>query len=102
MCVACPQFSCQNMGAVQMTALWVEENQFFSLSSFCSLLTFQQTEPFLLSFKYNSTMESVEIEVEVVKVWMLSLYGVKIRRAWGSSWLYKQLYSNLVQALNIE
>ena len=61
-----------------------------------------QVEPFLVSFSYSSTEESVQIEIEVLKMWLLSIYGVRVRRTAGSTWLFKQLYSSLVKAIRIE
>lgn len=61
-----------------------------------------QIDTFVVSFTYNSTLESVTMEIEVVKIWLLSVYGVKLRRVSGSTWLYKQLYTNIIQAMKIE
>lgn len=61
-----------------------------------------QVDPFLVSFNYSSTTESVQMEIEIVKIWLLSIYGVRLRRISGSTWLFKQLYSNVVSTLNIE
>lgn len=61
-----------------------------------------QVDDYVVSFTYNSTMETVTVSVEVVKLWLLSMHGLKFRRVSGSGWLYKQLYSRIVHALKIE
>jgi hypothetical protein len=60
-----------------------------------------QVNDYMVSFTYNSTMETVTVSIEVVKVWLLSLHGVKFKRVTGSGWLYKQLYTRIVDALKI-
>lgn len=61
-----------------------------------------QVEDFLIACTYNSSYERVEIEIEVVKVWLLNTHGIQLRRKAGSTWLYKQLYSSIVNALILD
>lgn len=70
--------------------------------SLTQLLSLFQIDTYVIVFTYNSTLESVTMEIEVVKIWLLSIYGVKLRRVSGSTWLYKQLYSNIIQPMKIE
>jgi hypothetical protein len=61
-----------------------------------------QLDDFLLACTYNSSYERVEIEIEIVRVWLLNTHGIQLRRKSGSTWLYKQLYSSIVNALILD
>lgn len=61
-----------------------------------------QVGKFLIAVAYSSSHERVEIEIEIVKVWLLSTHGIQMRRKSGSTWLYKQLYSSIANALSVD
>eukprot|EP00121_Abeoforma_whisleri_P002587 Awhi_evm1s2327 len=58
-------------------------------------MSYQQMNGFCWVVKHQSTEEEVEFEIEIVKVFLLSVYGVRMKRVHGSSWLYKQLHTNI-------
>lgn len=60
-----------------------------------------QVDDYTIACTYNSSYERVEIELEIVKLWLLSAHGIQLRRKAGSTWLYKQLYSSIVNALSL-
>eukprot|EP00122_Pirum_gemmata_P006216 Pgem_evm1s5676 len=62
-------------------------------------LFYVKIDDFTLSCIYNSSKENVEIELEIVKVWLMGSYGIRIRRVSGSTWLYKQIYDKITATL---
>eukprot|EP01135_Chromosphaera_perkinsii_P007374 Nk52_evm22s805 gene=Nk52_evmTU22s805 len=64
-------------------------------------LKYRHTEPFLIHVLYENqvSLERVEFSVEIVKVWLLSMYGIQLHRISGDSWLYKELYSKISKAI---
>lgn len=45
--------------------------------------------------------DTVEFEVEVCKVWLLKLHGVRIKRLSGNPFIFKGIYSDFVSALQL-
>eukprot|EP00123_Amoebidium_parasiticum_P018271 comp24155_c1_seq1/m.43995 comp24155_c1_seq1/g.43995 ORF comp24155_c1_seq1/g.43995 comp24155_c1_seq1/m.43995 type:complete len:704 (-) comp24155_c1_seq1:186-2297(-) len=63
---------------------------------------FVQTDRYTVTCIHNSSYERVEIEIEVVKVWLLNMVGVRLKRVAGSTWLYKQIYTKIVGSLQVQ
>jgi serine/threonine protein kinase len=51
--------------------------------------------------KQGNTDDDVEFEIEVCKIWLLKLHGVRIKRLGGSAFVFKDVYSKIVENLNI-
>ncbi|TPX60237.1 hypothetical protein PhCBS80983_g01904 [Powellomyces hirtus] len=45
--------------------------------------------------------DNLEFEVEVCKVWLLKIHGVRIKRLSGNPFLFKEVYSDLVSSLEL-
>ncbi|KAG5459516.1 MAG: hypothetical protein BJ554DRAFT_71 [Olpidium bornovanus] len=45
--------------------------------------------------------DDVVFEVEVCKLWLLKLHGIRIKRKWGSVFLYKEIYSMLIERIHL-
>ncbi|KAJ3177047.1 Map microtubule affinity-regulating kinase [Gaertneriomyces sp. JEL0708] len=60
-------------------------------------------EYYMLHCKLSSPNpdDSVEFEVEVCKVWLLKLHGVRIKRLSGSAFVFRDVYAELISSLNL-
>ncbi|KAJ3100257.1 Map microtubule affinity-regulating kinase [Phlyctochytrium planicorne] len=44
---------------------------------------------------------NVEFEIEVCKIWLLKVHGIRMKRLTGSAFVFKDLYTSIVDELNI-
>lgn len=49
----------------------------------------------------GATNQPVRFEIQIVKLTLLRLHGIKFRRLLGHSWIYKDLCSQILQRLNL-
>ncbi|KJE96246.1 CAMK/CAMKL protein kinase, variant [Capsaspora owczarzaki ATCC 30864] len=64
-------------------------------------LPFEKVDSWVLLCTYHSAQnEQVVFEIEICKVWLLSLYGISIKRMSGSLWVYKELYNQISNQLD--
>ncbi|KAI8607467.1 hypothetical protein BC830DRAFT_1053524, partial [Chytriomyces sp. MP71] len=56
---------------------------------------------YLIQCKLTSENEEVDFDVEVCKVWLLQLHGVRIKKQGGSALKFKEAYSIIVDMMNI-
>lgn len=49
----------------------------------------------------NTPNEEVEFEIEVCKIWMLKLHGIRIKRLSGNPFAFKKIYGEFVGALSL-
>ncbi|KAJ1564958.1 Serine/threonine-protein kinase par-1 [Nowakowskiella sp. JEL0078] len=56
---------------------------------------------YLLACSLNSTVaeDRIEFEVEVCKLWLMKVHGVRIKRISGNPFIYKDVYSTFVSLL---
>ncbi len=52
-------------------------------------------------FKTPNAEDSVSFDIEVCKVWLLKLYGVKVKRISGDPLLFKDLYAQVIDLLRL-
>ncbi|KAI9105241.1 KA1 domain/Ssp2 C-terminal domain-containing protein [Phlyctochytrium arcticum] len=67
-------------------------------------LSFRRVEDYyMLNCKLTepNPEHSVEFEVEVCKVWLLKMHGVRIKRLSGSPFIFKETYSDFVSSLEL-
>ncbi|KND04169.1 CAMK/CAMKL protein kinase [Spizellomyces punctatus DAOM BR117] len=67
-------------------------------------LTFTRVEDFyMLNCKLTEPNpdDNVEFEIEVCKVWLLKMHGVRIKRLSGNPFIFKEIYSNFVAMLQL-
>ncbi|KXS21790.1 kinase associated domain 1-containing protein [Gonapodya prolifera JEL478] len=52
---------------------------------------------------YDTGHKRVEVafEIEVAKVWLLKLHGVRIKRLMGEPLLFKEFYTNIIAELHL-
>ncbi|KNC73141.1 hypothetical protein SARC_14301 [Sphaeroforma arctica JP610] len=62
---------------------------------------FVTTDTYLIACTYDTSAEKVVIEIEIVKVWLVNKLGVQLKRKSGSLWLYKEIYSKIISAMQI-
>ncbi|TPX49464.1 hypothetical protein SeMB42_g01578 [Synchytrium endobioticum] len=79
------------------------------------LVSMQQMYTGRLSFKRDSSMyllnvtitaddksvQALELQVEICKVWLLKLHGVSLKRISGSAFMYKEVYNTFTSLLRI-
>lgn len=66
------------------------------------LLAFQRPTNFYLfecSIIYPNREESLKFDIEVCKVWLLKMHGIRIKRLQGDSFDYKQIHNDIVERL---
>lgn len=56
----------------------------------------------LCSYSIPNRNETVSFELEVCKVWLLKVHGVKIKRISGDPLIFKDLYTELVELLDLK
>ncbi|KAJ3191311.1 Map microtubule affinity-regulating kinase [Irineochytrium annulatum] len=63
----------------------------------------RETDYYLLKCRVREPNQDndVDFEVEVCKIWLLKLHGVRIKRISGSALVFKDIYSNICDSLNI-
>ncbi|ORY35255.1 kinase-like protein [Rhizoclosmatium globosum] len=61
----------------------------------------RKPEYYLIQCHMSADGEEVEFDVEVCKVWLLNLHGVRIKKQGGSAIKFKDAYSMIVDTLNI-
>eukprot|EP01136_Pigoraptor_vietnamica_P010156 Opistho-1_new@47449 len=68
------------------------------LKSMC--LPFKETGSWTVEVTHvNASYQRVVLEIEVCKVWLLSLHGVSLRRISGDAWLYKEICTSITTRL---
>lgn len=71
---------------------------------FPNQLAFQRIEDFYVfncSLKRPIAEESVNFEIEVCKVWLMKMHGVKIKRLGGNALMFKGVYEEISSELRI-
>ncbi|KAJ3390542.1 Serine/threonine-protein kinase par-1 [Chytriomyces hyalinus] len=66
-----------------------------------TLVFHRSSDHYLIQCKLKAENEEVDFDIEVCKVWLLQLYGVRIKKQGGSAMKFKEAYSTIVEMLNI-
>ncbi|KAJ3352887.1 Serine/threonine-protein kinase par-1 [Entophlyctis luteolus] len=72
--------------------------------SFAGTMEFSRTPAYYLincKLTYAETEEEVSFDVEVCKMWLLNLHGVRIKKQGGSALRFKECYAAIVDMLQI-
>ncbi|KAJ3237465.1 Serine/threonine-protein kinase par-1 [Chytriomyces hyalinus] len=66
-----------------------------------SLVFHRPSDHYLIQCKLTAENEEVDFDIEVCKMWLLQLHGVRIKKQGGSAMQFKEAYSTIVEMLNI-
>ncbi|KAJ3259039.1 Serine/threonine-protein kinase par-1 [Chytriomyces hyalinus] len=66
-----------------------------------SLVFHRPSDHYLIQCKLTAENEEVDFDIEVCKMWLLQLHGVRIKKQGGSAMKFKEAYSTIVEMLNI-
>lgn len=56
---------------------------------------------FNCSYRYSDEQEPVSFEIELCKIWLLKVHGVRIKRLGGDPFIYKDLHNNFIAELDL-
>ncbi|KAJ3194753.1 MAP microtubule affinity-regulating kinase 1 [Irineochytrium annulatum] len=99
-------FNSATTSPLNPAAIFQEVHRVMMLLSrqFDGRLRFERVEDLYMlhcALKEGNEENNVEFEVEVCKIWLLKLHGIRIKRLTGSAFVFKDIYSSVVDALNL-
>ncbi|KAJ3111566.1 MAP/microtubule affinity-regulating kinase 3 [Phlyctochytrium bullatum] len=99
-------FSSKTTSTLNPAAIFQEVHRVLLLlqRQFDNRISFQRTDDFYqLTCKLSepNPENNVEFEIEVCKIWLLKVHGVRIKRLSGSAFVFKDIYASIVDELNI-
>jgi hypothetical protein len=56
----------------------------------------------MCTYQIPNKEETVAFEVEICKVWLLKVHGVKIKRIQGDPLIFKDLYTEVVNLMGLK
>lgn len=54
------------------------------------------------SITADGDIEAVAFEIEVCKVWLLKIHGIRVKRISGNPFTYKSIYQEMIDAIQIK